>query len=100
MSKRETVTTDSIWLASALTYLGYELASITEIEYGQCQYRVQCAALDFEDIKREYDENRLALSSAKSFVDAFNQIVQIQKGYRRRALSGWSSERFIAGEIG
>ena len=100
MSKRETVTTDSIWLCSCLTYLGYELASITEAEYGSCIYRVQCASLDFEEISREYTEGRLALSSAKDFVDAFNQIVTIQKGYRRRGLTAWSSERYINGEIG
>lgn len=100
MSKRETATTDSIWLCSCLIYLGYPLCSITEAGYGSCIYRVQVAALDFDDIKREYEENRLSLSSAKAFVDSFNQIVTIQKDYRRRGMSGYSSPDYINGAIG
>jgi hypothetical protein len=100
MSKKDTSVTESVWLCAALVYLGYELCSLSDIDFQTTQFRVQCAALDFEEIKQEYEENRLALSSAKDFVDAFNRIVQIQKSYRRRGESDWSSPDYIAGRIG
>jgi hypothetical protein len=100
MSRRDVSTTDDIWFASVLIYGGYELCSITEADFGTCIYKVQCPEMDFKQLEQDYQNNSLPLADAKAFVDAFNQIVTIQKGYRRRGMSGWSSERFISGEIG
>ena len=100
MSKKDTSVTESVWLCAALVYLGYELCSLSDIDFQTTQYRVQCPELDFTDLKTQYEENRLALSSAKDFVNAFNRIVQIQKSYRRRGESGWSNLDYIAGRIG
>src|ERR1700683_640501 len=100
MSRRDVSTTDDSWFASVLLFVGYELCSITEQDGRQCTYKIQCPQLDFEELESQYRNNELPLADAKSFVDAFNRIVQTQKDYRRRGMSGWSSERFISGEIG
>ena len=100
MSKRDTSTTDDIWFASVLVFAGYELCSITELDGGKCSYRIQCPQLDFEELETSYRNNNLPLGDAKSFVDAFNILTRHQKDYRRRGMSGWSSQRFQNGEIG
>jgi hypothetical protein len=56
--------------------------------------------MDFKQLEQDYQNNALPLADAKSFVDAFNHVVQIQKSYRKRGMSGWSSPRFQNGEIG
>lgn len=100
MSRRDVSTTDDIWFASVLIYSGYELCSITEADFGTCIYKVQCPEMDFKQLEQDYQNNSLPLADAKAFVDAFNRIVQTQKSYRKRGMSGWSSQRFQNGEIG
>jgi hypothetical protein len=56
--------------------------------------------MDFKQLEQDYQNNSLPLADAKAFVDAFNQIVTIQKGYRRRGMSGYSSPDYISGAIG
>jgi len=99
MSKRDTSTTDDIWFASVLLFAGYELCSIVE-QGGRCLYKIQCPEMDFIQLEQDYKNNNLPLGDAKSFVDAFNILTRHQKDYRRRGMSGYSSERFISGEIG
>jgi hypothetical protein len=100
MSRRDTSTTDNIWFASVLVFAGYELCSITEADFGTCLYKVQCPEMDFKQLEQDYQHNSLPLADAKSFVDAFNRIVTIQKDYRRRGMSGYSSPDYISGAIG
>jgi hypothetical protein len=100
LSRRDTSVTTDIWLCAVCVYAGFELCSITEIGDGKCQYRIQCPQLDFEDLETSYRENSLPLEDAKSFVHAFNTIQKTQKDYRRRGMSGWSSQRFQDGAIG
>jgi hypothetical protein len=100
MSRRDVSTTDDIWFASVLIYSGYELCSITEADFGTCIYKVQCPEMDFKQLEQDYQNNSLPLADARAFVDAFNRIVQTQESYRKRRMSGWSSQRFQDGEIG
>jgi hypothetical protein len=100
MSKRDTSTTQSIWFASVLVFLGYELCCITEHD-GFCEYKIQCSSLDFIQLESDYSSlEGLPLSNAKAFVSAFNQITHIQKAYRRRGETQYASPRWQRGEIG
>jgi hypothetical protein len=100
MSRRDVSTTDDIWFASVLLFVGYELCSITEQDGRQCTYKIQCPQLDFEELESQYRNNELPLSDAKSFVNAFNTISQLQKDYRRRGNTQWTNPRWVSGEIG
>jgi hypothetical protein len=100
MSRRDVSTTDDIWFASVLIYSGYELCSITEQDGRQCTYKIQCPQLDFEELESQYRNNELPLADAKSFVNAFNTISQLQKDYRRRGNTQWTNPRWVSGEIG
>jgi len=101
MSKRDTSTTRDIWLAAVLTYLGYELCSITDDEgYKTSIYRVQCPEMDFTELEIQYAANQLPLADARSFVNAFNILSHRQRDYRKRGDTQWTNPRWVSGEIG
>jgi hypothetical protein len=99
MSKRELITTSDVWFASVLTYLGYELAYVTAIDSKKCSYTIQCASLDYEDLERQYyTTGDLALGDARSFVNAFNRLIQNQRAAQREG-GTWTNPRWVSGEI-
>jgi hypothetical protein len=99
--------TQDVFLAACFIYLyGKEvLAQIKDIDISSSNRRLTSYSLavpseDARILVEEYHGNRLALSSAKDFVAAFNSVTQQHKGMRQRGESSWCSEAWQRGEVG
>jgi hypothetical protein len=96
--------TTDVWVASVFVYL-YSwdcLGSIRDEETDNRRrvttYGLSVPSEDAKIVVEEYRTNRLALSSAKSFVEAFNCITGQQKKMRFRRETCWNSPRWVEGK--
>jgi hypothetical protein len=89
--------TSDIWLASILQYLGCELLLIELEDQRGTGFTFACPRLDFESYVEDYRAGRLALSDARSFVDAFNVLAKRVKDIRRKGEPSWASSAWVEG---
>lgn len=94
--------TQNIWIAAAICYLyGREsVVQIEDLDNRTTEYGLAAPSEDIKIVLEEYDEDRLALSSAKAFVSSFNHVIGRQKEMRRHGETHWTSPEWIAGKIG
>lgn len=97
-----TSSTYNLWHAAACLYAyGTEALIGLDDEGGvRCNHLLNVPELDLQEITREYLEGRLALQSAKHFVDAFHHIRNSQGAMRKRGESTWRADLWIRGEVG
>jgi len=107
MAVKELFETNDIWFAACLvfTYGKESLAKITDTEISDSRRRLTTYALavpseDVKILREEYDTDQLALSSAKSFVGAYNSIIHRQRKMRERDETAWCSQDWVLGKVG
>jgi hypothetical protein len=93
-------TTQDVWFAACLAYLGYELYRVELLDEFKSSWSFCVESEDAKILAADYDGGRLALSDAKAFVFQFNTLARQQRDLRRRGQTSWVSDKWIRGEIG
>ena len=91
--------TRDVFFAAVLKYLGYPLLRIEVLDQRTTEWGFDIASEDAAILREQYDSaDGLALSSAKSFVRAYLDLVRQQKEMRRNGQVSWSSPAWINGQ--
>lgn len=98
--KTDGYTVRDIWLASVFSYLGYELAACHQIENSnRWTFTYVCPSEDGKVIESDYENQVLALASAKAFVNSFNILAKFQKDLKTKGEIEWVGDAWISGRV-
>jgi hypothetical protein len=92
-------TTQDVWFAACLAYLGYELYRVELLNGFDSAWSFCIESEDAKILLSDYTDGKLSLSDAKAFVFQFNTLARQQRDLRKRGLSSWVSDRWVRGEI-
>jgi hypothetical protein len=89
--------TQDIFFAAVLGYLEYPLLTVELLDERSTLWGFDCASCDADILRQQYDGGELALSSTKSFVNAYNILARQQRDLRRTGQMAWCSPAWISG---
>lgn len=90
--------TTDVWFAAVLVYLGYSLLKVELLDQKRSQWEFDIASCDALILRESYDNSEgLALSSAKAFVHAYNDLARQQRDLRRDGQTSFCSPAWVNG---